>query len=134
MSGREDQPHNLFGATGIETVPAPEDFRLLGTRPGGLRSEEAGERLMRHGPNALRTIRKRSLTRMFLSNFVHLMALLPAGHHAVRVIEVRREGIRQLLEDLPEGVVVQGAGTDPETLESAGIREVGVLAAVTGTH
>lgn len=61
-----------------------------------------------------------------------LASLLLAGHHQVRVIEARGEGVRQLREDLPDGVVIHGSGTDPETLEAAGIRDADVLAAVTG--
>ncbi len=62
----------------------------------------------------------------------HLAALLLAGSHSVRVIEIGREGVRQLREDLPEGVVLHGSGTDPVTLEAAGVRDADVLAAVTG--
>ena len=62
----------------------------------------------------------------------HLASLLLAEQHRVKVIEVREEAVRHLHDDLPVGTVVPGSGTDPATLESAGIRDADVMAAVTG--
>jgi trk system potassium uptake protein len=62
----------------------------------------------------------------------HLASLLLAEQHRVKVIEVREEEVRHLHDDLPVGTVVPGSGTDPATLESAGIRDADVMAAVTG--
>jgi trk system potassium uptake protein TrkA len=62
----------------------------------------------------------------------YLASLLLAGHHRVRVIEVRQEEIPRLQRALSAAVVVAGNGTDPTVLEAAGIRQARV-AAVTGT-
>ncbi|MCE5259038.1 MAG: TrkA family potassium uptake protein [Chloroflexi bacterium] len=62
----------------------------------------------------------------------HLASLLLAEGYRVKVIELRREHVDTLLKDLPAEVVVPGNGTDPEVLESAGIRQANVVAAVTG--
>jgi trk system potassium uptake protein TrkA len=62
----------------------------------------------------------------------HLARLLLASQHQVRVIEGRPEVAARLLHDLPKEVVVTGNGVDPVLLESAGIRQVDVVAAVTG--
>ncbi len=40
--------------------------------------------------------------------------------------------LRHLRRDLPQGVVVEGNGTDPDVLENAGIGRANVVAAVTG--
>ena len=58
--------------------------------------------------------------------------LLSEGHH-VRVIELRAEEIERLRRDLPPEVVMLGSGSDPNVLESAGIRKANVVAAVTGS-
>jgi trk system potassium uptake protein TrkA len=50
----------------------------------------------------------------------------------VRLIEQRAEVAARLVHDLPAEVVVNGNGTDPVLLESAGIRQANVVAAVTG--
>lgn len=62
-----------------------------------------------------------------------LALLLLAGQHQVKVIEIRVREVQHLHEDLPEGSVISGSGTDPATLEAAGIRDVDVVAAVTGS-
>ena len=63
----------------------------------------------------------------------YLAALLLAAGHQVRVIELQREDIPRLQQDLPTDVVIAGNGTDPAVLETAGIRQAHVVAAVTGT-
>lgn len=62
----------------------------------------------------------------------HLASLLLASQHQVRLIEGRAEVAARLLHDLPKEVVVPGNGVDPVLLESAGIRQMDVVAAVTG--
>lgn len=57
--------------------------------------------------------------------------LLNAGYRA-RLIEARQEELPRLKRELPEDAVVWGNGTDPNVLESAGIRQAQVVAAVTG--
>jgi len=58
--------------------------------------------------------------------------LLKAGHE-VKVIELRREEMPRLEQEVCNTTcVVNGNGTDPVTLESAGIRQMNVVAAVTG--
>lgn len=62
----------------------------------------------------------------------HLASLLTMWEHQVKLIEVRSELIPRLTETLPTEVVVTGSGTDPNILESAGVRQANVVAAVTG--
>lgn len=62
----------------------------------------------------------------------YLASLLARDGHWVRLIEVRRDEISRLEQELAKEIIVWGSGTDPDVLESAGIRQVDVLAAVTG--
>jgi trk/ktr system potassium uptake protein len=62
----------------------------------------------------------------------YLAAFLIKEGYEVKLIEMRKEEIPQLLRDLPADVVVHGNGTDPNVLEAAGIHTVDVLAPVTG--
>ena len=62
----------------------------------------------------------------------YLSAFLLKEGYEVKLIEMRKEEIPQLLRDLPADVVVHGNGTDPTVLEAAGIHTVDVLAPVTG--
>jgi trk system potassium uptake protein TrkA len=62
----------------------------------------------------------------FLANF------LLKGKHEVTVIENDRGELERLHRELGEKNVVCGSGTDPSVLESAGIHNMNVLAAVTG--
>jgi trk system potassium uptake protein TrkA len=57
--------------------------------------------------------------------------LLNGGHH-VKLIENRPEVLARIKEELPEEVIVAGDGSSPSVLESAGIENAQVLAAVTG--
>jgi trk system potassium uptake protein TrkA len=52
--------------------------------------------------------------------------------HSVTVIEERREELERLQKEVGESNVVLGSGTDPVVLESSGIRQMDVVAAVTG--
>lgn len=63
----------------------------------------------------------------------HLATRLLEEGHRVTVVEARARELRELHGALPAGTVVAGNGTDPVTLERAGIREADVVAAVTGT-
>jgi trk system potassium uptake protein TrkA len=63
----------------------------------------------------------------------NLGELLRASGHQVQIIERRREVISGLEAQLGEGVVVYGDGTDPNLLESRGMRQADVVAAVTGS-
>jgi trk system potassium uptake protein len=63
----------------------------------------------------------------------HLASLLLAEQHQVKVVESRVREVQHLHDDLPVGSVIPGSGTDPATLEAAGIRDADVMAAVTGT-
>ena len=62
----------------------------------------------------------------------HLASLLMSEGYRVKVVEVRRDHIQSLKGDLPAEIIVAGDGTDPDVLESAGIRQANVVAAVTG--
>jgi trk system potassium uptake protein TrkA len=62
----------------------------------------------------------------------HLAVRLLAGGHQARVIEKSPAKLKTLHETLPGGTLVAGSGTDPATLEAAGVRDADVVAAVTG--
>jgi trk system potassium uptake protein TrkA len=63
----------------------------------------------------------------YLANFLH-----ETGGHQVKLVELRREELPRLHEEIGVEHIVLGNGTDPVTLESAGIRQMDVVAAVTG--
>lgn len=63
---------------------------------------------------------------------MYLSLLLLKGGERVRLIEKDPEVIPILLRAIPSESVVQGNGTDPLMLESAGISQADVVAAVTG--
>jgi trk system potassium uptake protein TrkA len=62
----------------------------------------------------------------------YLASLLSTGGHQVKLIEVRKEEIPHLQNELSSDVVILGNGTDPNVLESAGIYNAQVVAAATG--
>ncbi len=59
------------------------------------------------------------------------LKLLEAGHK-IKLIEDRAAVLEKLAQELPPECVVAGDGSSPEVLESVGVREAQVLAAVTG--
>ncbi len=61
----------------------------------------------------------------------HLATLLHSQGHQVRLIEHRKLTLTRLHRELPTEVIVEGEGTDPQILESVGIKQAHVLAAVT---
>jgi trk system potassium uptake protein TrkA len=63
---------------------------------------------------------------------VYLASLLSADGHQVKLIEIRKEEIAHLQDELSKDVVILGSGTDPNVLESAGIYNAQVVAAATG--
>ncbi len=63
----------------------------------------------------------------------HVTQLLLSQGHKVRVIEEHSDDLARLRRELPAEVVIGGSGTDPNVLESAGIRQADVLVAVTGS-
>ena len=63
---------------------------------------------------------------------VYLASLLLGEGHRVKVIELRQEEMPRLQKELPAEAVVMGSGTDPNVLEAVGVRQVNVVAAVTG--
>lgn len=62
----------------------------------------------------------------------YLAAMLLAGGHDVHVIEQSGEAAARLQKDLPANAVLWGSASDPNILETAGIRTANVVAAVTG--
>jgi trk/ktr system potassium uptake protein len=62
----------------------------------------------------------------------YLASILLAEGHRVKVIESRQYLIQRLEKELPQGAAVLGNGSDPNVLESQGIRNANVVAAVTG--
>lgn len=63
----------------------------------------------------------------------YLATLLMGGGATVKIIEERRENIPALQMELNPEIVIHGSGADPLVLETAGIRQAAVVAAVTGT-
>jgi trk system potassium uptake protein TrkA len=61
----------------------------------------------------------------------HLALQLLGQGHKVRVVESGEAMLERLHEQLPPEVILAGDGSSPTVLESAGIREANVLAAVT---
>jgi trk system potassium uptake protein TrkA len=62
----------------------------------------------------------------------HLAGLLLEGGHKVRIIEARPQLLEKLKHELPDEIIVAGDGSSPDVLDSAGISNAQVLAAVTG--
>ncbi len=63
----------------------------------------------------------------------YLASLLLEEHYHVRLIELREEELQRLRRELPAETVIHGNGTEPDTLEAAGIATADVMAAVTGS-
>ena len=63
----------------------------------------------------------------------YLVERLLREKHDVRLIELREEEKDRILLDIPAENVYFGSGTDPDVLETAGIRKANVVAAVTGS-
>lgn len=61
-----------------------------------------------------------------------LASQLLSGGHQVKLIEDRPAVLERLKEELPSEVIIAGDGSSPGILESAGIANAQVLAAVTG--
>ncbi len=61
----------------------------------------------------------------------HLASLLLMQGHEVRLVEHRPNILTTLHREIPTEVIFEGDGTDPDTLEAAGIKRAQVLAAVT---
>jgi trk system potassium uptake protein TrkA len=62
---------------------------------------------------------------------MQLSTLLLSEGYKVRLIEHRPELLEHLHQELPTEVIYEGLSTDPEVLESAGIRQAHILAACT---
>ena len=62
----------------------------------------------------------------------HLAALLLGQDHTVHLIEPRKSVLARLHKALPTEMIFEGDPTDPDVLDSAGIRDAEVLAAVGG--
>ncbi len=60
----------------LHALRIPAVFAALGSRPAGLSQAEAEARWQQFGPNALRTLKGKSLFLRLIANFTHLMALL----------------------------------------------------------
>ena len=60
-----------------------------------------------------------------------LAELLLQERHTVKVIDSRPEIVERLRQELPDGALVVGDGSDPAVLEAAGVKRAQVLAAVT---
>ncbi|MCE9646164.1 MAG: TrkA family potassium uptake protein [Chloroflexi bacterium] len=58
--------------------------------------------------------------------------LIEAGH-TVRVVEERPNVLKKLAAEIPNDMVINGDGSSPTVLETAGIQQAQVLAAVTGS-
>jgi potassium/sodium efflux P-type ATPase len=78
MEGKGETNHARADtpAAFVHKLPIHEVFRALVTTPRGLSPAEAEERLLRHGRNSIRAVRRKPLYLKFLANFTHLMAIL----------------------------------------------------------
>lgn len=63
----------------------------------------------------------------------YIAKLLLNNNCAVKLIENRENVLTKLRREMPEDIIVQGSGTDPNLLEYCGISETDVVAAVTGS-
>ena len=63
----------------------------------------------------------------------YLASLLMGRGHEVKILEAKEKRAENLKKSLAEDAVLFGSGTDPKTLESAGLRHADVVAAVTGS-
>jgi len=63
----------------------------------------------------------------------YIANLLLNNNCSVKVIENRESVFNKLKNDLPKDTIILGSGTDPNILESCGIAEADVVAAVTGS-
>lgn len=63
----------------------------------------------------------------------HLAKLLVEQEHEVRLVEHRADTLANLHRELPTETIFEGDGTDPTTLEAAGVRDAQVVAAVIAT-
>ena len=62
----------------------------------------------------------------------YLASLLLTEGYQVKIVEINPEDTARLKREFPEEIITLGSGTDPSVLETAGIRQANVLAAVTG--
>lgn len=62
----------------------------------------------------------------------YLASALTADGASVTVIEPRPEAIARIMRSCPGARIIEGTGSDPQTLEEAGIRIADAVAAVTG--
>lgn len=63
----------------------------------------------------------------------YLASLLIDRGHEIKIIEAKETRIEVLKKSLPENVIINGSGTDPQLLENAGVQHTDVLVAVTGS-
>ena len=63
----------------------------------------------------------------------YLAKLLHNDGHTVRIVEERTAVLEKLHRELPDEVIVAGDGSAPNVLETAGVLQANVLAAVTGS-
>lgn len=63
----------------------------------------------------------------------YIANLLLNNNCSVKVIENRNYVYDKLKKEVPEENIVFGSGTDPDILETAGIKDADVVAAVTGS-
>ena len=63
----------------------------------------------------------------------YLAKLLLYGGHSVKVIEERPAVLEKIKNEIPAEAIVAGDGSSPQTMETAGVLQANVLAAVTGS-
>ena len=63
---------------------------------------------------------------------MRVASLLLKEGHKIRIVEMRPDVLERLHEEIPAECIVAGDGTDPLVLESIGIKQAQVVAAVTG--
>lgn len=63
---------------------------------------------------------------------MRVASLLLNEGHKISVVEIRPDVLERLHDEIPAECIVAGDGTDPHVLESIGIKQAQVVAAVTG--
>lgn len=62
----------------------------------------------------------------------YIAKLLLANNNEVSIIENREKTLNKIKHEFPESMIIQGSGSDAQTLELAGIQRADVIVAVTG--
>ena len=99
-------PEQAVAATAepVESMSVTAVYAIADTRPGGLTTDQAGERAAEYGANVLQTVPQRPLLLRLAAHFTHLMALLLwAGSIAALVAGLEAISVAIVLVNLVNG-------------------------------